>query len=355
MSIKNELSNLFQYSRDAVMCVKNNCIQYVNSTAVELFKADITSDYASRHVPGHLLDEMSDSFVSFAEISGRRCTVSAAHLQDVLVLTFHPEPAERRKTEFLSDGMLASMNVALCNISVAIQSLKHLANKDGECLRCVSSMYHAYYMLRYLIGNLDTAIAFDEGTAACVRHSVDLAKLCSELISTAALTLGDRANLSFSTDCGELMADVSPELIERLILNLISNSAMHTPPDGEIILGLKCVSNKAVISLDDNGSGIPPRILKRIFNAYELAITPDTLSDASGSGLGLGICRGIAEIHDGSIIIESREGVGTSVRVLLPLGESFADMTTPTVPSMDNILTGFAFLLNHTDYQQLTE
>lgn len=355
MSIENELRNLFQYSRDAVVCVSGNRIQFANSSALELFGSDITGQYASRHIPEHLLAVSADSFISHTNILGRGCAVSVSHLRKVLVLTFYPEPPERRKTEFVSDGLLASMNVALCNISVAAKSLKNLKNKDSEYLRSVSSIHHAYYMLKCLVGNLETAIAFDEGTAACMRSSIDLAKLCSDVISTAALTLGGKVNLSFSTDCGELISNVSPDLIERLILNLISNSAMHTPPDGQIILGLKSVSGKAVISVDDNGSGIPPHILKHIFNAYEMAITPATLSDGTGSGLGLGICRSIAEIHGGSMVIESREGVGTSVRVLLPLGSSFAEPSPPPIPSMENILTELAFLLNYTDYQQLAE
>lgn len=356
MSVENDLHNLFQYSRDAVLCVSANRIQFANSSAADLFGSDITGQYALRHVPEHLLAGTSDSFVSYASILGRNCTVSVSRMRKFLVLAFCPEPLERRKTEFVSDGLLASMNVALCNINIAMKSLKNLKNKDSEYLRSVSSIYHAYYMLKCLIGNLETAIAFDDGTATCMRSGVDLAKLCSDVISTAALTLGDRVKLSFSTDCGNLVAHVSPELIERLILNLISNSAMHTPPDGEIVLGLKSVSGKAVISVVDNGSGIPAHVLKHIFNSYETPITPATLSSGIGSGLGLAICRGIAELHGGTIIVESREGAGTSVRVLLPLGgSSFAEPSDPLIPSMENILTEFASLLSYTDYQQLAE
>lgn len=356
MSIDKKLRNLLQSSRDAVVCVADNHIQFANSSAVGLFGGDITGQFALRHVPEHLLGKSADGFVSHADILGRSCTVSVSHWQKVLVLTFYPETSERRKTEFVSDGLLASMNAALCNISIALQSLKRLGSKDDECLCSASSIYHAYYMFKHLVGNLSAAIAFDEGTAVCLRSSVDLAKLCSDAVSTAAVALGDRVKLSFSTDCGELVANVSSDLIERMILNLLSNSAMRIPPDGHITLGLKLVSDKAVISVDDNGPGIPPRILRHIFRAYELAIGPDTLGDMYGSGLGLGICRRIAEIHGGSMIIESREGVGTSVRVLLPLGsDCFAEPSPPHVPSMDNILTEFAFLLNYTDYKQLLE
>ena len=355
MGIENELRNLFQYSRDAVVFVSGNSIQFVNGSAMDLFGGDISGHYASRHIPEHLLTVSSDSFISYANILGHNCTVSVSRLRRLLVLVFYTESQEHRRTEFVSDGLLASMNVALCNLSIAAKSLKHLKDKDSEYLRSVSSIYHAYYMLKRLIGNLETAIAFDNGSAACMCVDVDLAKLCSDLVSTATLTLGGKANLSFSTDCGELIANVSPDLIERLIMNLISNSAMHTPPDGQIILGLKSVSDKAVISVSDTGSGIPPHILKSIFNAYEMEITPATLSDGTGSGLGLGICRSIAEIHGGSMIIESREGAGTSVRVLLPLGNSFAEPSPPPIPSMENILSEFSFFLSYTDYQQLAE
>lgn len=349
--MENELRNLFQYSRDAVICIKDNRVLFANSSAAELFGHDLSGEKASRLIPVHLLDYHADSFVSSADISGTPCNVLAAHWQDVLVLTLQAGLPQRLKADFLSDGLTASMTSALCNIGFSMNLItEHMENMDDESRRYVSIIYHNYYTLKRLIGNLNTALAFETGTAAFLPRSTDLAQLCSELVSTSELLLKGKAQISFSTGLGELIANVDPNLIERLLLNLISNSSKHTPPDGKITLGLKVRAGKAIISVDDNGSGMPPHILKNVFTGYELSLSGDLTREPSG-GLGLGICRSIAEMHGGSIIIESREGAGTRVRVMLPLeGSSFNDRTRTPSPSMENILTELSDVLSSSDY-----
>ncbi len=349
--MENELQNLFKYSRDAVLCVKDGRVLFANSSAAELFGSDLSGESASKHLPAHLLGANAGSFVSCADIIGRPCTVAAVQWKKALVLTFQPESQPRAKTDFLSDGLIASMMSALCNIGFAMDLIsERLEKKDAESRRCASIVYHNYYTLKHLIGNMSTTLAFDAGTAAFLPRSTDLARLCSELVSTSELMLKGKARINFSTDRGELIANVDPDLIERLVLNLLANSGRHTPPDGQITLGLKSGQGKAVISVDDTGSGIPPQILKNVFTGYKMSLGSSLTRQPSG-GLGLGICRGIAEMHGGSIIIESREGIGTSVRVLLPLdGSTFAQHTASPIPSMENILTEFSDILTSSDY-----
>ena len=349
--MENELQNLFQYSRDAVLCVKDGRVLFANSSAAELFGSDFSGESASKHLPAHLLSAHENSFISCADILGQPCTVSAAHWRGSLVLAFQPESPMCTKTGFLSDGLVASMMSALCNIGFAMDLIsERLEKKDEESRRYASIIYHNYYMLKHLIGNMSTTLAFDAGTAAFLPRSTDLAQLCSELVSTSELMLKGKVHINFSTDRGELIANVDPDLIERMVLNLLANSGKHTPPDGQITLGLKSGSGKAVISVDDTGSGIPPQILKNVFTGYKMSLGSSLTRHPSG-GLGLGICRSIAEMHGGSIIIESREGIGTSVRVLLPLdGSTFAQHTSASIPSMENILTEFSDILTSSDY-----
>lgn len=360
--MEKQLRNLFQYSRDAVLFVRDRRVIFANSSAAELLGRDVSGEPASRHVPAQLLDYGADSFVSGAEISGRPCTVTAGRMEDVLVLSIQPESAERSGAGFLSDGLTASMTSALCNIGFSMSQISRSMEReqeqendtqqrrDDKLDSYMSIIYHNYYTLKRLVGNLSSALAFDSGTAAFLPRSTDLALLCSELVSTCSLLLRDRAEVDFSTTLGELIANVDPNLIERLLLNLIANSSAHTPPEGKITVGLKSRSGKAIISVDDNGSGIPPQVLKKIFSGYELSLTGDMTREPSG-GLGLWICRSIAERHGGSIIIESREGEGTRVRVMLPLADSsFADRTRTPEPGMDDVLTELSGVLKSPDY-----
>lgn len=349
--MENELRNLFQYSRDAVLCIEDGRVLFANSSATELFGSDLNGEDVSARLPSHLLSAHADSFVSCADILGRACTVTVVRWKSSLVLTFQPESPAGAADGFISDGLVASMLSALCNIGFSLDLIsEHTDKSDEECRRYASIAYHNYYTLKHLAGNMNTTLAFSAGTAAFLPRSTDLAQLCSALVSTSELMLKGKAHIDFSTDEGELIANIDPDLIERLVLNLIANSAKHTPPDGRITLGLKSGPDNAVISVDDNGSGIPAHILKNVFTAYRLPLA-SYLTMKPGGGLGLGICRSIAEMHGGSIIIESREGIGTSVRVLLPLsGSSFSERTDASIPSMENVLSEFSDILTSADY-----
>lgn len=352
--MEKELHRLFEYSRDAVLCISQNHVTFANASAAELFGGDMSGKAAPAILPPHLLAEDFGRFISSAEIRGRHCSVSAIREDDTLILTFSEDTSDRKTASFVSDSLLSSMMAALCNIGLSIDLVsEQLEGRcDGKVKKYVSILYHNYYTLKRLTDNLRTSAALADGKINFLPRTTDLAKLCSDLISTVSIMMGNGAELVFSTDSGELIASIDPELIERLILNLLSNSFANTPESGRITVGLKARGSKAILSIDDTGSGIPPEILRNVFTRYEARLEDD-LSSPSGGGLGLGIARGIVELHGGSLIIESRQGIGTSVRVMLPVESGvFSSPADPIVPSMEVILTELSGLLDSSHYTQ---
>jgi signal transduction histidine kinase len=102
--------------------------------------------------------------------------------------------------------------------------------------------------------------------------------------------------------------------INRLFTNLIQN-AQQSIPDGrkaKIIVAEELIENKVVITLQDNGAGIPAEIRSKIF-------TPNFTTKNSGTGLGLAMCRGIVEECKGNIWFETAMDQGTTFFVTLPL------------------------------------
>jgi signal transduction histidine kinase len=75
--------------------------------------------------------------------------------------------------------------------------------------------------------------------------------------------------------------------------------------------------NELVVSVSDNGPGIPPEALPRIFDRYWQARTTET----AGAGLGLAIAKGIAEAHEGRIWAESQPGLGSTFHMALPVAQ----------------------------------
>jgi signal transduction histidine kinase len=108
------------------------------------------------------------------------------------------------------------------------------------------------------------------------------------------------------------------ELMERVILNLISNAAQASRPGGVVTVKTRMAEaggkSSVEISVIDSGCGIDAKNLENIFN-------PFFTTKAEGVGLGLAICSKIVDEHGGSIAVESTPGEGSVFRVYLPMGE----------------------------------
>jgi signal transduction histidine kinase len=99
----------------------------------------------------------------------------------------------------------------------------------------------------------------------------------------------------------------------QVLLNLLSNASRHTK-DGVIRISARAENNYITLSVSDTGEGIPEEMRGRLFERY-LGVD---IGRAHGTGLGLYICRQIAEAHGGTIWIESKTGEGTAVYFTLP-------------------------------------
>ncbi len=109
------------------------------------------------------------------------------------------------------------------------------------------------------------------------------------------------------------------ELI-RLFVNLLENARRYTPADGQITMEARREGGQAVITVRDTGCGIAPEHLPHLGERFYRVDLSRARPDG-GSGLGLSICRSIAEAHGGSLAFESETGAGTAVTVTLPSEE----------------------------------
>ena len=126
------------------------------------------------------------------------------------------------------------------------------------------------------------------------------------------------------TDIAERMSLFADRrAIKQIVINLLSNAVKFTGQGGHISVRARNVANAMVLSIEDNGCGIPKDKLGKLGRPFEQVQNQFSKSHA-GSGLGLAISRSLAELHGGALKIRSTEGVGTIVSVRIPVREATA-------------------------------
>jgi two-component system sensor histidine kinase KdpD len=111
------------------------------------------------------------------------------------------------------------------------------------------------------------------------------------------------------------LASVDPVLIEQLLVNLLDNAVKHTPPGSPIEIAASAREGRLELEVGDRGPGIPDGDEKRVFEKFYRG--PQI--ESRGAGLGLAICRAIADVHGGTLVAENRPGGGALFRFSLPL------------------------------------
>jgi two-component system, OmpR family, sensor histidine kinase KdpD len=110
---------------------------------------------------------------------------------------------------------------------------------------------------------------------------------------------------------------VHPALIEQALFNILENAARFSPPGDAVRVIVRVAGDRLFIDVIDRGPGIPEEERARIFDMFYSVARGDRA--AQGTGLGLAICRGMIGAHGGSVEALPGEGVGTTIRISLPL------------------------------------
>ena len=120
----------------------------------------------------------------------------------------------------------------------------------------------------------------------------------------------------FEIDAPPTLAWVDPPKVERVVENLVLNAVRHTPPGTPILVRVKEHEEGAVLSVEDQGPGIPDEMKGKVFDAF--VRVKDAPRQAAGTGIGLSLVAGFAEMHGGRAWVEDREGGGSAFKVLFP-------------------------------------
>lgn len=214
----------------------------------------------------------------------------------------------------LSAGIAHEINNPLTNVLINVELLeKHLQNKnllDDTCRLKIDAIKRNNGRASKIAAEL---LFFSHNRET----EFELFSL-NEIVRKTFQLIGSRRNLyDFQLALGEIPAvNGIPWKIEEVLLNLLINAMDATPTGGTIEVTTQVESNTLRCTIRDQGVGIREEDMKFVFDPFFTTKEP-----GKGTGLGLSICFRIMELHDGEILINSREGEGTVVHLLFPLPE----------------------------------
>lgn len=312
---------LLRLALNPTLVVSDGCILLSNPAADAFFGGSPVGQQISDYIPANILKESAEEFVISTTLQEQSVTLTVSHDDNFTYFIIHPQQAVSADG-LISPAVFQNLRSSLSNMKLSAELILRQFCPEGvefspKAASHVSIFQHNYYRLLRTITSMETANALMDGSIVFSPVTTDLNCLCDDLLASIQpliSTLGIALEFSPCED-EDTIAVVDRGLIEQMLLNLLSNSLSHTPPGGSIRLSLSHIGNHFVFSLNDTGSGIAPETLTSLFSHFEQA---PALSDMSGSnGFGMFIAKGIAERHGGTVMVESREGHGTSVRVMI--------------------------------------
>lgn len=169
-----------------------------------------------------------------------------------------------------------------------------------------------------LVTDLLTLSRYDSNKKKTQKESFDLGDLvkrCQEKLAIEIKKKEHKVDCFVTADVPLVYADKDD--IERVVLNILTNSIKYTHDSGEIKIYVGFVYNDAYIKILDNGIGIPEDDLSRIFERF-YRVDKARTREMGGTGLGLSIAKEILDKNGGSIDIKSKVGEGTEVVIKIP-------------------------------------
>jgi PAS domain S-box-containing protein len=179
--------------------------------------------------------------------------------------------------------------------------------------------------IRYMVELLDNVVMTVKGNldhTVFKPELVNLAALCQVCVAEIQETTGKKHHLAFVTDGQITTAIVDETLVNRILLNLLTNAVKFSPEASEIRLTLSGQADSVVLCVTDQGMGISAVDLPRIFDPFYRTQSAQYIR---GTGLGLNIVKDCVDNHQGQITVESQVGKGTTFTITLPLKLSNAN------------------------------
>lgn len=280
-------------------------------------------DFLFKPVESHILKSKASVFFELdrqrQEMAQQRDELRAS-AQALEAAKEKADAANLAKDRFLA-VLSHELRTPLTPVLISVSSLQDDPRLSAEVREAMAMIHRNVQIEARLIDDLLDLSRVLNGKLSLALQAVHLHTVIRHAIDTCAEELEARKlELTARLDAPDDSISGDPARLQQVFWNLLKNAIKFTPPGGKIEIASQSSGSHGMrVSVRDNGQGIPPAALDRIFDAFEQADAEITRS-YGGLGLGLAICKGIVESHRGRITAASDgRGKGACFTLELPL------------------------------------
>jgi two-component system sensor histidine kinase SenX3 len=263
--------------------------------------------------------------LSGSTFGGRRTSfaVRVAPLgSDGLILLLAEDQTESRRVEEVRRDFVANISHELKTpvgaLALLAETMEEAADDPEAVRRFAGRMRQEASRLTYLVQDLITLSRIQAAEPMPDPIAVDLSAVVAEAVDRVRMKASARG-IELAAVCEERLAVLGDEdLLVTALRNLLENAIAYSPDRTRVMISAARDARSAQISVADQGIGIPERDLERIFERF-YRVDPARSRATGGTGLGLAIVKHVVAAHGGKVTVWSREGVGSTFTVRLPV------------------------------------
>ncbi|UEG54223.1 PAS domain-containing protein [Mucilaginibacter daejeonensis] len=224
---------------------------------------------------------------------------------------------EQRKNDFI--GMVShELKTPLTSLSAYVQMLqaRSRTNNDTFTTGALDKVNTQVKKMTTMINGFLNVSRLESGKIHLTKQVFRLDELVSEMVEESV-----QMQSSHTVDllpCPSVTVEADRDKIGSVISNLLSNAVKYSPRGKRIVVNCEVQGNEAIVSVSDEGMGIKPQDIDKLFERYYRVNSKHTQT-ISGFGIGLYLCAEILQRHDGRIWVQSELGVGSTFSFSLPL------------------------------------
>ncbi|MFV3010588.1 sensor histidine kinase [Clostridium botulinum] len=227
----------------------------------------------------------------------------------------------RQRAEFyanISHDLKTPINIIYSAIQVMNMALDN--KKIDTIEKYIGVIKQNCYRLLRLVNNIVNTNKIESGCCKIKLNNNNIVSLVEDIVTSVSTYVENNdMDIIFDTDTEEKIIACDKDMIERVVLNLISNSVKYKQSGkGSIQVTVQDREDRVIVSVKDNGIGIPKNIQKNVFNRFVQSNRKEYDLTTCSSGIGLALVKSIIDMHEGNIQINSKENKGTEIIFELP-------------------------------------